>query len=313
MKKILITGGFGYLGAHFTEWFCRREGWEVVVLTFPGEIRRSNANFRIIEADISKGEDLKRILDEPFDYCIHAASVNDNFVPGYSEMALNVNAGGTRNLLDALQGRGLKRLVYLSTIHVYGANSGRIDENMPPAPTNDYALTHWFGEQYVRMFHQRCGLPYVIVRMTNVYGVPCHIDSTKWYLVLNDFARTAHDRKEIVIKSNGRAKRDFVWVGDVCRIIERLLTAPESAQQTFNVGAGHTLAVIELAEMVKDLCQRRYGAPVAIRVNEQDKTVYPETQVDCTRLRAIVGDETHDRFKEEIGRIFDLLDAEAAG
>ncbi|MGA2796334.1 MAG: NAD(P)-dependent oxidoreductase [Thermoguttaceae bacterium] len=313
MKKILITGGFGYLGAHFTEWFCRQDGWEVVVLTFPGEIRRSTANFRILQADIAEGEDLKRILDEPFDYCIHAASVNDSFVPGYPETALRVNAGGTRNLLDAMQGRGLKRLVYLSTIHVYGASNGRIDENAPPAPTNDYALTHWFAEQYVRMFQRRHDLPYVILRMTNVYGAPCHIDSSKWYLVLNDFARMAHDRKEIVIKSNGRARRDFIWVGDVCRIIERLLTAPEAVHQTLNVGAGRTLAIIELAELVKDVCQRRYGVPVAIRINEQDKTVYPETQVDCTRLRTIVGSEMHDQFKEEIGRIFDLLDAEPAG
>jgi UDP-glucose 4-epimerase len=311
--KILITGGFGYLGAHLTEWFCGREGCEVVVLTRPGNIRRTHANARIIEADIAEEEGLKRALDESFDYCIHAASVNDSFVPGYPEMALRVNAGGTRNLLEAMQGRDLKRLVYLSTIHVYGANSGRIDESMPANPPSDYALTHGFAEQYVRMFHRRHNLPYVILRLTNVYGVPCHIDSSKWYLVLNDFARTAHARKEIIIKSNGQARRDFIWVGDVCRAIESLLTAPEAAQQTLNVGAGRTLAVIELAEMVKAACEQRYGVPVAIHINEEDKTVYPETHVDCARLRAILGSETQDRFNEEIGRIFDLLDGKPVG
>jgi UDP-glucose 4-epimerase len=307
--KILITGGFGYLGTHLTEWFCRREGWEVVVLTLPGEVRPSEAKFRILEADLTNEEDLKRTLDEPFDCCIHTASVNDSFVPGYPQTALKVNAGGTRNLLEALRGRVLKRLVYLSTIHVYGAVAGRIDEETPPAPLSDYALTHWFAEQYVRMFHRLHGLPYLILRLTNVYGSPRHLDSSKWYLVLNDFARTAHDRREIVIKSNGRARRDFIWVGDLCRILEGLLTAPDAAQQTLNVGAGRTRAVVELAEMVKTAYQRRYGGPVTIHVNEEDKTDYPETLIDCTRVKALVGGETQDKFHEEIDGIFGLLDA----
>jgi UDP-glucose 4-epimerase len=310
--KLLITGGFGYLGAHLTEWFCRREGWEVVVLTLPGEVWKTKEHFRILQADITDAEALKRILDEPFDFCIHTASVNDGFVPGYSEMALKVNAGGTRNLLEALRGRGLKRFLYFSTIHVYGVQSGRIDETMPPAPANDYAMTHWFAEEYVRMFHRLHGLPYVIIRLTNSYGVPGHIDSSKWYLVLNDFARSAYERKEIVIKSNGQARRDFIWVGDVCRNIEGLLTSPEAVQQTFNVGAGRTRAVIELAEMVKNAYERRYGGAVALRINEKDKTIYPETSVDCTRLKTVIGGESHDRFEEEIGRIFDLLDEKAA-
>jgi len=309
--KILITGGLGYLGSHLTEWFFGREGWEVVVLTRPGPLRPSAAPCRILQADIASAEDLRQTLDEPFDYCIHAASVNDGFVPGYAEAALRVNAGGTRNLLEALQGRGLKRLLYLSTIHVYGTGSGLIDERRAPAPVNDYALTHWFAEEYVRAFHRRHAMPYAILRLTNVYGAPRHRESTKWYLVLNDLARMAHERKEIVLKSNGLARRDFLWVGDACRFIEALLSAPDAACQTVNVGAGRTRAVLELAEMVSRVHERRYGVSVAIRTNEEDKTSYPETSVDCRLLQSIVNEEIHERFEDEVGRIFDLLDGGA--
>jgi UDP-glucose 4-epimerase len=309
--KILVTGGFGYLGAHLAAWFCDR-GHDVAVLARPGARAGGVPACRLLAADITEPGSLCRALTERFDVCLHLASANDAFVEGYPELALRVNAGGTRNLLAALKPRPPRKFVYFSTVHVYGPAAGRVDEDTPPRPANDYALTHLFAEHYVRWFHQSCGLPYLVLRLTNAYGAPRQIDSGKWHLVLNDLARMAHDQGRIALTSNGSASRDFIWVGDVCRIVGQLAESDAAVNQTLNVGAGRCRQVIELARIVQDVYRRRYGAALDVTVNPEDKSAAAPVQVDVSRLQAVAPGEAHDRVAEEVGRIFDLLDGAGA-
>lgn len=306
--KILITGGLGYLGSWLTDFFCRY-GHEVHVLSSSDNKHLGDLSYRFINADITEAEELAEKLDISFDCCLHAASLNDTFVKDYSRRALNVNALGTRNILEVLAGKGLGRFVYFSTFHVYGRDRGDLDEESPLNPRNDYASTHLFGEYYVRQFWNTHRVPYTILRPTNGYGAPRQLDSTKWYLVINDLARSAFERGEIVLNSNGLASRDFIWLGDVCNIVNSILRTDKTSGEVFNLSSGKNYRMIDIADIVRNVYETRYGRAIGIHVRKDDRTVYSgDLHVSNAKLRSFVDFEIHERIPEEIENIFSLLE-----
>lgn len=303
--KILITGGLGNLGSWLTRHFVE-QGFDVYVLTRKAKIELQGISYRVIEADITDIKTLKHKVTTPFDVCIHAASFNEFFLEGYAEKALLINAWGTRNLLEALQVHGVKKFIYLSTFHVYGASSGHITEETPVFPKNDYATTHLCAEHYVKQFAFTCKLDYTIFRLTNSYGCPSSIQSDKWYLVLNDLVKSAYEQSKIVLKSNGRALRDFIWMGDVCKIISQTIDAP--MEETYNLSAEKSYKIIEIANMVKNVYEKRYARAIKIEINEHDNESSKPLVVSHAKLKSILNLDICDQFENEINKIFDLLE-----
>jgi UDP-glucose 4-epimerase len=306
--RILITGAFGYLGSWLTHHFLN-QGYAVTALTHSGNQTLSHANLDIIHADLRELSELKDALGKNYDYCLHTGSLNDAGEPNYFRKALEVNALGTRNLAQALAGTPLKQFIYFSTFHVYGKRDGVISEDSKIAPCNDYASTHYFGETYVAQIHRSLGLPFTILRITNGYGAPFNLESSKWYLVLNDLARMAFREQKIVLNSNGNAMRDFIWIQDLCQIIERILGAKNCLSEVFNLGSEKTHSILDLARMVQGAYQKRYHKPLQIQTNAEDKSA-PNTSlfVDCNKLKTVIDYKLHEAFIDEIHTIFDLLE-----
>jgi len=306
--KLLITGGLGFLGSHLADYFVNA-GYDVSILEHAINADLHVPGCRIIQADITDLKDLHANLLDRFDYCLHLASSNDSFIDSYPRHALVVNALGTRNIAEVMAERRVARFIYFSTFHVYGALAGRIDESMSPNPRNDYAITHLFGEYYTNMFSVNKALSAIVIRLTNGYGAPRRMDTTKWYLILNNLARMAYEKKTIVLESNGESSRDFVWVGDICTIMEKLPTSTTVAGGTYNISAGKTYKMIEIAEIVKRVYERRYGSPIEIMTNANDKTRYSVVEVSNDKLTRAISVEFHERFEEEVDKVFDLLEA----
>ena len=123
LGKILITGGLGNLGSWMTDYFYK-QGYDVYVLTRKALYTLPNIKYTVLEADISNITNLKTVIGQyEFDYCIHLASYNEYFYEEYHQKALMINTLGTRNLLDILKDQNLKKFIYFSTFHVYGATS----------------------------------------------------------------------------------------------------------------------------------------------------------------------------------------------
>lgn len=303
--KVLITGGLGNLGSWFTIHFAR-QGFDVYVLTCKAKIQLEGISYNIIEADITDLAALKSQITTPFDLCIHAASFNEHFLEDYAQKALLINTLGTRNLLEALCVHGVKKFIYMSTFHVYGANAGHITEETPLFPNNDYATTHLCAEYYVKQFAFTCKLDYTIFRLTNSYGCPRSLMSDKWYLVLNDLVKSAYEHQEIVLKSNGKAIRDFIWMGDVCTIVGKSIDLHKG--ETYNLSAEKSYKIIDLAKMVKNVYEKRYSRMITIEMNEQDKASYSPLCVSNAKLKNSLDIKLHDQFENEINNIFDLLE-----
>jgi UDP-glucose 4-epimerase len=309
--RILITGGLGYFGSWLTEHFASRSH-EVEVLSRRNSDSSLPPGVPVIQADLRDLAGLKEALSsrDPYDVCIHAGSSNDQFLPGYPEDALLVNSLGTRNLAEVLCSCSIRRIIYFSTFHVYGRTSGEIHEELHPAPIRDYGTTHYFGEIYLSQFARSNSIPSTVLRITNGYGAPKQIDSTKWYLVHNDLTKMAFEKQKIQLQSNGLSQRDFIWMGDVCTVVESLLkrSSPELFE-VFNLGSGVCLSMLEVASRIKSAYLQSYGREIPIEVNSDDHSVPQQPPlVSCAKLRSQVQYHAHDHMVAEAQQIFKLLE-----
>lgn len=314
--KVLITGGLGYVGAWLTERLSS-SGFDVT--TFSRNDRSDilrDCRFEKIFGSVENAADLKRLFfGRNWDAIIHLASVGASAdSPDYAEKSLIVNALGTRNLLQAIAengGAGETHFVYFSTFHVYGINSGVADEDKTfPAPRSDYAATHLFAEYYVRQFHRTHRIPFTVFRLTNGYGAPKNAGGggAEWKLVLNDLARAAIEKNVVKLSSNGRPRRDFVWLGDVCDAVEKCLFKG-AANEVFNLGSGSSISMSELAEAVKAAYEKKFAAPIAIEINQTDLNEYGDAlAVSIEKLRGWIDFEPQNRLFDEATAIFDLLE-----
>lgn len=306
-KKVLVTGGFGNLGSYIVKHLLNLN-YEVTILTRREKYKFENLKYKVVECDITNLEELKLKLNYDFDFCVHCASFNEFFLENYPKKALEINTLGTRNLLEVLNLKDLKNFIYFSTFHVYGLNSGFIDEMTVTNPKNDYASTHLFAEYYVKQFGYTHNLRYTILRLTNSYGCPIYKDTDKWYLVLNDLVKMSFEKNKIVLNSNGKAKRDFIYMGDVANIVDKLLKV-EKTNEIYNLSAGKTYEIIDLAKKVQIIYRQRYNKDIELKINQNDLTKYGDLYVKNIKLKSLVNYEINEeRIDKEIEEIFNLLE-----
>ena len=305
--KLLITGGLGNLGSWITS-HLSRAGYDTYVLAKNPRELTEVIDFTLLPGDVTDIQSLGAIFAEhSFDFIVHIASVNDGFVENYFHDALQVNSLGTRNLLELTKDQPPKHLLYFSTFQVYGKYAGKITESTPTNSKNDYGNTHLFAELYVQQFHRTHNVPHTIIRLTNSYGCPKDLNSSKWYLILNDLSKNAFQNKEIVLKSNGLAPRDFIWMGTVADVVDQLLQQ-EPTNAVYNLSGQNTLKMLDVAQAVQDAYAEEFGERIPIRTNTEDKTQHPDDlYVDSSKLRAQVSIDDQQVFVEEARKIFRLL------
>lgn len=304
--RVLITGGHGNLGSYITIHLANL-GYEVYALVKNSKNKIKNINYKIIEADITNLDDLTNKLDFDIDFCIHTASFNEFFLVDYPKRALEINTLGTRNILEILSQKNIKNFIYFSTFHVYGESSGVITEDTLLNPKNDYASTHLFAEYYIKQFGFTNNLNYTILRLTNSYGVPIFQDTNKWYLVLNDLTKLAFEKEEILLSSNGEARRDFIYMGDVAIIIDRLLKI-EACNDIYNLSSNKSYKIIDLANIVKREYYSRYNKNIDIIVDKNDTKDYKNISVKNDKLKSIVDFRVNNMIGSEVNKIFDMLE-----
>jgi len=308
--NILITGGLGNLGSWLTRHFVGTEH-QISVLAKNKRPILQELDFEYIACDISDINQVQSALeDKSFDVVIHAASVNDGFKENYFHDALIINTLGTRNLLEYFKDKKLSNFIYLSTFQVYGVYSGTISEETPTNPVNDYGNTHLFSEYYIKQLGKTHQLPFTIIRLTNSYGCPTDYNSSKWYLILNDLSKTALETKEIVMRSNGKPSRDFIWMGDVCQLFQLIAESP-AENEIYNISGEQTYSMLDVANEVHAAYKEVYGEDITIKINEEDTKEYPQDLVVLSqKIRKrynFVNKESH--FKQEIKNIFTFLES----
>jgi UDP-glucose 4-epimerase len=244
-KKILVTGGAGFIGFHL----CKKLtdlGANVTIYDNLSSGKLENVK-DVPKASFVKGDilNLKKLCSlEKFDLIYHlAAQVVVPYSMENPTEDFETNARGTLNVLEKTR-KDHTRLIFASSAAVYG-NPAKLPtpEDYGFHPFSCYGLSKVVGEEYSQIYMQQYGLDITILRFANVYGSRCHG-------VINDFLdKLQKNPAKLEIIGTGQQARDFVHVSDLAEAL--VLAAGENAVgKTFNLGFGATTKIIDLAKMM---------------------------------------------------------------
>ncbi len=243
MKRLLLTGSTGYLGQHLKE-FYSASGWLVETLG-----RSPECDYQLNESNLNSV--LKIFKNEKYDRIIHAAALNETEINDDLCRSYEVNVSLTRLLLELAVILDVKEFVYVSTFHVYGVSEGIVSEETKIKPKNDYALTHYLSEEIVRFIGKEKKIKTLIVRPTNIYGLPVNMEKfNRWSLVPFAFVRQAKREGCINLHSSGLQYRDFVDVADVVEC-----TTLINKLSVVNACGSESMTIRVFAELVADVAK----------------------------------------------------------
>jgi len=250
-KRVLVTGGAGFIGSHLVDRLVD-EGCRVVVLDnlSSGSLENIRGHLgsrkvRFIEGDVRSSEAVEEAMKDADLVCHSAAVVSVPYSMREPLLTHEVNATGTLNLLIASLNHEVERFVYLSTCAVYGEPEHLpVDEAHPTNPISPYAASKLAAEHYCKAFQQAYGLKTTILRPFNVYG-PRQNDG-----VVAEFVQRMKQGSPPIVCGNGRQTRDFLYVLDAVDAIVLALRHDGAVGEVFNIGTGKATTVNELGRLL---------------------------------------------------------------
>jgi|CXWL01.1.fsa_nt_gi UDP-glucose 4-epimerase len=277
--RVLITGGLGYLGGRIGQHLASTGRFDVTLGT-RGLAAAPVPGFpaRVAPMRLDDDESVRQAL-RGTDFLIHLAALNDVESAADPGRALEVNGKQSLRLVTAAAAAGVRRMIYVSTAHVYGAPLiGTIDERTPARPAHPYASSHRVAEEGVLAAHRRGEIETVAIRLSNGYGAPLWPGVNCWSLVVNDLCRQAVESGRLVLKSSGLQQRNFVPLADVARAIEHLLDLPRGAlgDGLFNLGGDVSWSIYETAQRIAARCGAVLGRNVGIERPEPAPGAVPQ-------------------------------------
>lgn len=314
-REILITGGLGYVGGRVAQHLASVPGLtlQLTSRTPPAAAPAWLTNGRVVAWDAASS-DLAPLLDG-VDTVVHFAALNEIDSARDPVQALHVNGTETVRLLLAAQQAGVRRFIYFSTAHVYGAPLvGDINEHTLPRPVHPYAISHKVAEDFVLAQHDQGKIEGVVFRLSNGFGAPINPDVNRWTLIANDLCRQAVTSRKLVLKSSGVQRRDFVTLHDVARCVERFIDLPKAQLHDglFNLGGDCVLSMYEMATVIARRCEAILGfLPAIERPEPALGEAVPDLRYDISKLKA-AGFTLEGRVEDEIDATLQLC-ADAFG
>lgn len=297
-KKILITGGAGFIGYHIAKELLE-QGHKVIIydafLNFiPKEesrypyylktrLKDIQDNTHIVKGDIRDKDYLKKIIkEEKPEIIIHLAAIPIASASNqFFDNAIQTNLDGTLKVLQAIkEAGGVKRFVYTSSSFIYGDfDYEPADEEHPVRPIDIYGATKLSGEILTRGFGRKFGLEYVIIRPSAVYGPT---DANK--RVTQIFIENAFKKEPLILHGGGESKLDFTYVKDAVQGFVLAALSPKAKNETFNITRGESRSLREFVEILK-----KYIPGIKIIIKEPDEKRPERGTLDISKAKRILG------------------------
>jgi UDP-glucose 4-epimerase len=247
MARYLITGGAGFIGSSLAHKLIN-SGNEIVIVDnlSTGKFENLPLQAKFIKCDLSDPASLDLLPNVAFNGVAHLAAqssgeIGQNFP--YNDMQVNV--GSTLLISRWCVEQNVKRLVFTSSMTIYGSdNINPVDENHPSQPIGYYGVSKLTSEHYLRIASME-GLSTTALRLYNVYGPNQNIDNIKQGMVSIYLAYLLSGFKVPVTGALDRF-RDFIYIDDVVSALEATLTCPSTPSQAYNIGSGRKTTVREL-------------------------------------------------------------------
>jgi len=250
-KKVLVTGGAGFIGSHIVDELVRRD-CETIVMDILSKnnlrnLEQSKDSITLVNGSVTNKKAVRDNVD--VDVIFHEAACNLAASMQSPANALMVNMKGTLNILESIEEKSKETvLIYGSTGSVYGKSLySPQDENHPCNPTNPYAISKFAAEQYVNFFSQKYALKTVCLRYYNAIGRRQNYE--KGGLVSNFIMRVLNGQPPL-IEGDGTQKRCFTSVEDVVKANILACEVEKAYGMRFNIAGDEVTTINELAALI---------------------------------------------------------------
>ena len=306
MKRVLVTGGAGFISSNFIRHLLEATEHEVVTLdalTYAGNLENladliSHPRLSFVHGDI-RDETLVGELVQGVDVIVNAAAeshVEKSIAHGASEF-VTTNIAGTQILLDAIRTTPVERFILISSSEVYGtAETAPMEEEHALNPRSPYAATKAGADRLAYSYWTTYDLPIVIVRPFNNYGPRQHPEK-----VVPRFITQALADEPLTIHGDGHASRDWLYVDDDAEAIEAVIAAPVEtvAGEVINVATGVDIPVAEIARLVLDVLDK----PADLVCNIPERLGQVDRHIGSTeKARRLLGWTARTSFEEGLER-----------
>jgi UDP-glucuronate 4-epimerase len=296
MKRLLITGGAGFIGSHLVDRLLNTDVEQITVADdfndfYDPSIKRANIiehlkdpRYKISEIDIRDKSALQQLFaTNNFDCVVHLAA-RAGVRPSLSEPQLyaETNINGTLNLLEVARHSNIKQFVFGSSSSVYGINAKvPFSEDDPiRQPISPYAATKAAGELLCHTYSHLYGLRCVCLRFFTVYGPRQRPD-----LAIHKFAKLITDGKPIPVFGDGTTRRDYTYIDDIVDGVVAAIDYDKTNYEVINLGESRT---VELNELISLLEAALDTHAIIDRQPPQPGDV-PQTFADVSKARALLG------------------------
>ncbi len=270
MKKILITGGAGFIGSHLAEELLQK-GNDIAVFDdlSTGSLEnifhlKNEPKFRFVLGSVmdeAKLDELVRDCDEVYHL---AAVVGVKLVFENPVQTIVVNVKGTENALNSCL-RFAKKILVVSTSEVYGKDVDpklkkfheNLDLSLGPSLRWSYACSKALDEYLALSYHKKMGLPAVVVRIFNTVGPR---QSGAYGMVIPRLVGQALSGQPITVYGDGKQVRSFSWIKDTIKAMTGLMTKQEAIGGVFNIGSEEAITINQLAQKIKE--KTRSASPI---------------------------------------------------
>ena len=265
MKRILVTGGCGFIGSNFIQHILKKDPSIFIInldkLTYAGNLMNlsyiPNDRYAFIKGDICDKDILEKLFNEyNFESIVHFAAEShvDRSIDGPADF-IQTNIVGTLNLLEhsrkfAFESKNKDfKFLHVSTDEVYGSlgKKGKFIENTPYAPSSPYSASKASSDHLVRAWNKTYDLPVLITNCSNNYGPYQFPEKLIPLMIIN-----AINNKPLPIYGKGDNVRDWLYVLDHCDAISTVLEKGEIGQ-TYNVGGNNEIKNIDVVEAICDI------------------------------------------------------------
>jgi UDP-glucose 4-epimerase len=265
--RILITGGAGFIGTALSE-KLNKLGHDVTIIDLDNRFSDFHLkNFRSIPVDIRSYSNFQILKHHRFDLIYHLAAQTSAVISQEQpELDIDTNVKGTLNVCNFSRTCGARKIVFSSSMAVYGNKSGKISEQNTLEPVSNYGASKVSAEIFIKMFEQ-FGIRNTIFRIFNAYGPGQDMKNLRQGMASIFLAQSITDTKIEVTGVMDRY-RDFIYIDDVVKALALALHNMDG--KVFNIGSGTKTTVKELIDTIIDINEKPNDAFTVYNIGEHE-------------------------------------------